>query len=140
MVAFWGSCKAWWISMGEQYLKNHFRCWLLKQVLIWVFFCKLLVEIDLIQVFFCELLTEIILVTVFLYTGPMSTEKESYNAIYGTQSYYCYVVLYPTYITYFWAMIILSCIKCICKVIYCRQQYITLHMRLFSYLVIVTVK
>jgi hypothetical protein len=48
---------------------------------------------------------------VFLYIGPVSTKKEAYNAIYGTQSYYYYVVLYPTYITYFWAMIILSHIK-----------------------------
>jgi hypothetical protein len=103
--------------------KKHFRPWFLKQVLIWVLFCELLAEIDLIRVFFCELLTEIILVMFFLYTGLVNTEKEVHNGKYGTQSYYYYVVLYPTSITTLWAMIILSHIKHICKVIYCCPTY-----------------
>jgi hypothetical protein len=37
---------------------------------------------------------EIIMVTVFLYTGLVNTKKKAYNVIYGTQTYYYYVVLY----------------------------------------------
>jgi hypothetical protein len=49
----------------------------------------------LIRVFFFSLLAEIIMVTFFLYSGPVNTKKEAYNTIYGTQTYYYYVVLYP---------------------------------------------
>jgi hypothetical protein len=35
------------------------------------------------------------MVTVYLYTGPIKHKKEAHNGIYGTQSYYYYVVLYP---------------------------------------------
>jgi hypothetical protein len=60
---------------------------LLKQVLNRVFFNVLQLENDLIRVFLSELVVEIIIVRVFLYTHPVNTKKESYNTIYGTQSY-----------------------------------------------------
>jgi hypothetical protein len=52
-------------------------------------------KLVLIQVFFFELLAEIIMVTVFLYTGSINTKKKAYNIIYGIQTYYYYVFLYP---------------------------------------------
>jgi hypothetical protein len=60
---------------------------LLKQVLNRVLFNVLQLENDLIRVFLSELVAEIIIVRVFLYTHPVNTKKESYNTIYGTQSY-----------------------------------------------------
>jgi hypothetical protein len=60
---------------------------LLKQVLNWVFFDILQLENDLIRIFLSKLVAEIIIVRVFLCTHPFNTKKETYNAIYGTQSY-----------------------------------------------------
>jgi hypothetical protein len=59
---------------------------LLKQVLNRVFFDVLQPENDLIRVFLSELVAEIIVVRVFLYTHFVNTKKETYNAIYGTQT------------------------------------------------------
>jgi hypothetical protein len=67
--------------------KQLFEIMLLKQVLNRVFFDILQLENDLIRVFLSELVAEIIIVRVFLYTHPVNTKKETYNAIYGTQSY-----------------------------------------------------
>jgi hypothetical protein len=60
---------------------------LLKQVLNRVFFDVLEPENDLIRIFLSKLVAEIIIVRVFLDTHPVNTKKETYNAIYGTQSY-----------------------------------------------------
>jgi hypothetical protein len=64
--------------------KEPFEMMLLKQVFNQIFFDVLQSENDLIRVFLSELVAEIIIVRVFLYTHPISTKKEMYNAIYRT--------------------------------------------------------
>jgi hypothetical protein len=73
--------------MGERYLKTTIWDDALEVGPEPSFFDVLQPENYLICVFLSELVAEIIIVRVFLYTHLVNTKKETYNAIYGTQSY-----------------------------------------------------